>query len=65
MPQSSNDPQWFLEHASEFMNSTVTRAPPVEHLWDVVEWGIDMMDVQLMNLQQLNNSIMVELTENL
>lgn len=26
---------------------------PIEHLWDVAEWGIHIMDVQLTNLQIL------------
>ncbi len=31
---------------------------PIEHLWDVVEWEIRIMDVQLTNLQQLCDAIM-------
>ncbi len=31
---------------------------PIEHLWDVVEWEIRIMDVQPTNLQQLCDAIM-------
>ncbi len=31
---------------------------PIEHLWDVVEWDIRIMDVQPTNLQQLRDAIM-------
>ncbi len=31
---------------------------PIEHLWDVVEWEIHIMDVQPINLQQLCDAIM-------
>ncbi len=31
---------------------------PIEHLWDVVEREILIMDVQLTNLQQLRDAIM-------
>ncbi len=31
---------------------------PIEHLWDVVEWEIRIMDVQPTNLQQLRDAIM-------
>ncbi len=30
----------------------------IEHLWDVVDWMIHIMDVQLTNLQQLRDAIM-------
>ncbi len=53
---------WFLEHDNEF---TLLKWPPqspdlnpIEHLWDVVEWEIRIMDVQLTNLQQLCDAIM-------
>ena len=53
---------WFLEHDNEF---TVLQWPPqspdlnpIEHLWDVVEREIRIMDVQLTNLQQLRDAIM-------
>lgn len=49
---------WFLEQDNEL---TVLRWPPhspdlnpVEHLWDVLEPGIHIMDVQLTDLQQLS-----------
>ncbi len=45
---------WFLEHDNEL---TLLKWPPqspdlnpVEHVWDVVEWEIHIMDVQLTNL---------------
>ncbi len=48
---------WFLEHDNEF---TLLKWPPqspdlnpIEHLWDVVERDIRIMDVQPTNLQQL------------
>ncbi len=31
---------------------------PIEHLWDVVEWKIHIMDMQATNLQQLHDAIM-------
>ncbi len=53
---------WFLEHDNEF---TLLKWPPqspdlnpTEHLWDVVEREIRIMDVQLTNLQQLRDAIM-------
>ncbi len=53
---------WFLEHDNEF---TLLKWPPhspalnpLEHLWDVVEREIHIMDVQLTNLQQLCDAIM-------
>ncbi|KAG1957248.1 gastrula zinc finger protein XlCGF57.1-like [Pimephales promelas] len=53
---------WFLEHDNEF---AVLKWPPqspdlnpIEHLWDVVEREIRIMDVQPTNLQQLCDAIM-------
>ncbi len=53
---------WFLEHYNEF---TLLKWPPqspdlnpIEHLWDVVEREIRIMDVQPTNLQQLSDAIM-------
>ncbi len=53
---------WFLEHDNEF---TLLKQPPqspdlnpIEHLWDVVEREIHIMDVQTTNLQQLCDAIM-------
>ncbi len=51
---------WFLEHDNEF---TLLKWPPpdlnpIEHLWDVVEREIRIMDVQPANLQQLRDIIL-------
>ncbi len=53
---------WFLEHDNEF---TLLKWPPqssdlnpIEHLWDVMEREIHIMDMQLTNLQQLRDAIM-------
>ncbi len=60
--QSSIISDWFLEHENEF---TLLKWPPqspdlhpIEHLWDVVERDIHIMDVQPTNLQQLRDAIM-------
>ncbi len=53
---------WFLEHDNGF---TLLKRPPqspdlnsIEHLWDVVEQEICIMDVQPSNLKQLRDAIM-------
>ncbi len=53
---------WFLEHNNKF---TLLKKPPqspdlypIEHLCDVVEREIHIMDVQPTNLQQLRDAIM-------
>ncbi len=53
---------WFLENNNEF---TLLKWPPqspdrnpIEHLWNVVERKIRIMDVQPTNLQQLRDAIM-------
>ena len=58
MSQSSHH----LKHDNEF---TILKWPPqspdlspVEHLWDVLQQEIVIMDVQLTNLQQLCDVIM-------
>ncbi len=58
---------WFLEHDNGF---TLLKWPPqspdlnpIEHLWDVVEREIRIMDVQPTNLQQLRDAIMSIWTE--
>ncbi len=52
----------FLEHDNEFaLLKWPPQSPdlnPIEHLWDVVERKIRIMDVPLTNLQQLRNAIM-------
>ncbi len=53
---------WFLEHDNEL---TLLKCPPqspdlnpIEHIWDVVEREIRIMDGQPTNLQQLRDAIM-------
>ncbi len=52
----------FLEHDNEFtLLNWPPQSPdlnPIEHLWDVVEREIRIMDVQPTNLQQLRDVIM-------
>ncbi len=53
---------WFLEHENEFIllkwPPQSSDLNPIEHLWDVVEREIRIMDVQPTNLQQLCDAIM-------
>ncbi len=53
---------WFLECDNEFtLLKWSPQSPdlnPIEHLWDVVEREICIMDVQPTNLQQLRDAIM-------
>ncbi len=53
---------WFFEHDNEFtLLKWHPQSPdlnPIEHLWDVVEREIHIMDVQPTNLQQLRYAIM-------
>ncbi len=52
---------WFLEHDNEFTLLTWPPQSPdlnsIEHLWDVVEREICIMDVQPTNLHQLRDAI--------
>ncbi len=52
---------WFLEHDNEFtLLKWAPQSPdlnPIEHLWDVVEREIRIMDVQPTNQQQLCDAI--------
>ncbi len=53
---------WFLKHGNAFTVLLLPPQPPdlnpIEHLWDVVEREIGIMDVQPTNLQQLHDAIM-------
>ncbi len=52
---------WFLEHDEFTLLIWPRQSPdlnPTEHLWDVVEREIRIMDVQPTNLQQLRDAIM-------
>ncbi len=53
---------WFLEHDNEFTSlKWPPQSPdhnPIEHIWDVVEQDVHIMDVQLTNLQQLRDATM-------
>ncbi len=60
---------WFLEHDNESpLLKWSPQSPdlnPIEHLWDVVEREIHIMDVQPTNLQQLCDAIMSIWTKSL
>ncbi len=53
---------WFLEHDNEFiLLKWPLQSPdinPIEHLWDVVEREIHIMNMQSTNLQQLRDANM-------
>ncbi len=52
---------WFLEHNEFTLLKWPPESPdinPIEHLWDVVEREIHIMDVKPTNLQQLHDAIM-------
>ncbi len=53
---------WFLEHDNDFtLLKWFPQSPdlnPIEHIWDVVEREIRIIDVQPTNLQQLRDAIM-------
>ncbi len=59
---------WFLEHDNELtLLKWSPQSPdlnPIEHLWDVVEREIHVMDVQPTNLQQLRDAIMLRNVSN-
>ncbi len=48
----------FLNMAMSSLYSQSPDLNPIEHLWDVVEREIRIMDVQPTNLQQLRDAIM-------
>lgn len=52
-------PNWF--HDNEFTVLKWTQQwldiNPTEHFWDVVEWGLHIMDVKLKNLQKLHDAV--------
>lgn len=58
MSESSN---WFLKHPAEFTVYKWTPQSPelhqIKEIWDVVEQGICIVHVQLINLQQLHDAI--------
>ncbi len=58
---------WFLEHDNEFTSlKWPPQSPdlnPIEHLWNVVEREIRIMDVQPTNMQQLCDAILSKWTK--
>ncbi len=51
-------PSWPLRFLAIMQRFSIHILNPIEHLWDVVEREIHIMDVQLINLQQLRDAIM-------
>lgn len=44
------------------MTPQLPELTPVEHLWDLVEWVIQILDAQSINLQQLSKAVMSKWT---
>ena len=69
LSQSANSPAFSTERENHELDELLRWPPqspdlnPIEHLWDVVEREIHIMDVQPTNLQQLRNAIMLILTK--
>lgn len=37
---------------------------PIEHIWDVVKWEIQILDVQLTNLKELQDAMIISWNPN-